>query len=110
MLSREEHAVKRNALRWISIGAVVFFSVARSGWAQNDGGQSGQTSGAAATAPDGQDNPPANSSDNPPISGLDQPSLGARFPTRSFLVPGAHISEALDTNAGKAREVRPLLE
>jgi hypothetical protein len=48
----------------------------------------------------GQDSQ-SQSDTNPPISGIDQPSLGARFPTRSFLVPGAHVSEALDTNAGQ---------
>jgi hypothetical protein len=99
-LSREEHAMKRNALRWTLIGAMTFFSLARTGWAQSDSGQSGQSS--AGTTPDNQDNPPAQASDNPPISGLDQPSLGARFPTHSFLVPGAHVSEALDTNAGES--------
>jgi hypothetical protein len=92
--------MKRNALRWTLIGAMTFFSLARTGWAQSDSGQSGQSS--AGNSPDSQDNPPAKASDNPPISGLDQPSLGARFPTHSFLVPGAHVSEALDTNAGES--------
>ena len=92
--------MKRNALRWTLIGAMTFFSLARTGWAQSDSSQSGQSS--AGTTPDSQDNPPAKASDNPPISGLDQPSLGARFPTHSFLVPGAHVSEALDTNAGES--------
>ena len=92
--------MKRNALRWTLIGAMTFFSLARTGWAQSDSGQSGQSS--AGNSPDNQDNPPAKASDNPPISGLDQPSLGARFPTHSFLVPGAHVSEALDTNAGES--------
>jgi hypothetical protein len=92
--------MKRNALRWTLIGAMTFFSLARTGWAQSDSGQSGQSS--AGNSPDNQDNPPAQATDNPPISGLDQPSLGARFPTHSFLVPGAHVSEALDTNAGES--------
>jgi hypothetical protein len=102
LLSREERAMKRNALRWMLIGVMTFFSLARTGWAQSDSSQSGQASGTAGATPDGQDNPPAQPTDNPPISGLDQPTLGARFPMRSFLVPGAHVSEALDTNAGES--------
>src|SRR5271156_7146697 len=94
--------MKRNALRWMWIGLMMSFSLARTGWAQNDSSQSGQTSGTAGTASESQDNPSTQSPDNPPISGLDQPSLGVRFPTRSFLVPGAHVSEALDTNAGES--------
>ncbi len=101
-MSHEEHAMKRNALRWISIGVMISFSLTLTVRAQSDSSQSGQASSAAGTAPDSQDNSSAQSPDNPPISGLDQPSLGARFPTRSFLVPGAHISEALDTNAGES--------
>ena len=63
-----------------------------------------QASSAPSTAsgqtPAALDNQPQ-ATDNPPISGLDQPSLGPSFPTRSFFVPGAHVSEALDTNAGQ---------
>ncbi|MGD0182699.1 MAG: hypothetical protein ABSC15_23040 [Terriglobales bacterium] len=93
--------MKRNALRWMWIG-LTLFSLTRVSSAQSDSSQSGQASSTAGTAPDSQNNSSAQSPDNPPISGLDQPSLGARFPTRSFLVPGAHISEALDTNAGES--------
>jgi hypothetical protein len=38
------------------------------------------------------------SSDNPPLTGLDQPSLEPRATTRSFLVPGVHVSESVDSN------------
>src|SRR5438874_1617743 len=74
-------------------------------WAQTDAGQDA-TSGAGeqqpTTAPApayGQDTttPPANV-DNPPISGLDQPSFEPGLLNRSFLIPGAHISQAIDTN------------
>ena len=41
------------------------------------------------------------SSENPPIAGLDQPSLESPMPSRSFLLPGAHISESLDSNVGQ---------
>ncbi len=30
-MSREEHAMKRNALRWISIGVMISFSLTRTG-------------------------------------------------------------------------------
>ena len=41
------------------------------------------------------------SSENPPIAGLDQPSLESPMPSRSFLLPGAHVSEAVDSNVGE---------
>lgn len=98
MLSREEKRMKRNPLRGIVSAAMIFFALALgSGWAQNDAGQ--QSAGSGPT-PSGQDSQ-SQSDANPPISGIDQPSLGARFPARSFLVPGAHVSEALDSNAGQ---------
>jgi hypothetical protein len=70
-------------------------------WAQSDAqsGDNPQTNSGAVSVPV-QDNVPAASNDNPPISGLDQPSLEARVPSRSFLIPGAHISESVDSNLG----------
>jgi hypothetical protein len=86
--------MKRRRAIWI----VAFLTLAvGAGWAQSDAGQQPADSGQQPSAPDNQ--PPADA--NQPISGIDQPSLGTRFPTRSFLVPGAHVSEALDTNAGQ---------
>ena len=41
-----------------------------------------------------------NSDENPPISGLDQPSLEPRAAARSFLLPGAVVSQSLDSNVG----------
>jgi hypothetical protein len=86
-----------------SIWVVAFLVIALGmSWAQSDSGQqpadSGQSSGAPPAPAFGQDNPPPQSSDNPPISGLDQPSLEPRAASRSFLIPGAHISQALDTS------------
>ena len=82
------------------------------GWAQIDASQqpvplgeqqqppdtTQQQSGGA--VPAGQDNAAAVSNDNPPLSGLDQPSLEPRAAARSFLIPGAHISQSLDSNIG----------
>ncbi len=65
------------------------------GWAQSASDQSSGT-------PSDQSNQPGppSSSDNPPISGLDQASLESRIPARSFLIPGIHVSEAVDSNLG----------
>jgi len=46
----------------------------------------------------GQDNPPAPVSENPPISGIDQPGLEPHAAPLSYLQPGAHVSEAADSN------------
>src|SRR4029077_6687340 len=46
----------------------------------------------------GQDNPPAPVSENPPISGIDQPGLEPHAAPLSYLQPGAHLSEAADSN------------
>jgi hypothetical protein len=46
----------------------------------------------------GQDNPPAPVSENPPISGIDQPGLEPHAAPLSYWQPGAHLSEAADSN------------
>lgn len=56
------------------------------GWAQNGGGQT--------------DSQTEQTIENPPISGVDQPALEPGLAPRSFLIPGAHISEAVDSNVG----------
>jgi hypothetical protein len=38
--------------------------------------------------------------ENPPITGLDMPGLETNVARRSFLIPGAQVSEALDSNIG----------
>jgi len=40
----------------------------------------------------------AEMSENPPVSGLDEPSFEPRFGTRSYLLPGVEVSEAVDSN------------
>jgi hypothetical protein len=81
------------------------------GWAQSDNSQqqpassqqpadNTQQQGTGAVPAFGQDNAAPVSNDNPPLSGLDQPSLEPRAAARSFLIPGAHVSESLDTNVG----------
>src|SRR3989442_8014667 len=81
------------------------------GWAQSDSSQqqpgssqqpadNTQQQGTGAVPAFGQDNAAPVSNDNPPLSGLDQPSLEPRAAARSFLIPGAHVSQSLDTNVG----------
>jgi len=90
-----------------SIRVLIFLALALgTGWAQSDSGQrpadNSQQPGTAPAPAFGQDNPPPQSSDNPPISGLDQPSLEPRAAARSYLIPGAQVSEAVDSNVTDA--------
>jgi hypothetical protein len=48
----------------------------------------------------GQENPAPTVSENPPISAIDQPSLEPHSAPESFLLPGLHFSESVDSNAG----------
>jgi len=74
-------------------------------WAQSDtqgqdqqpatGAEQNQTANPPAS---GQESAIPSASENPPISGLDQPSLEPGAVTRSFLAPGAMISESADSN------------
>lgn len=46
----------------------------------------------------GQENPAPAVSENPPISAVDQPGLEPHAAPESFLLPGLHFSESLDSN------------
>jgi len=88
-----------------SIRVLIFLALALGmGWAQGDSGQrpadNSQQPGTAPAPAFGQDNPPPQANDNPPLSGLDQPSLEPRVAARSFLLPGALVSESVDSNIG----------
>ena len=48
----------------------------------------------------GQDNPAPTVSENPPISAIDQPGLEPHAAPESFLLPGLHFSESVDSNVG----------
>ena len=50
----------------------------------------------------GQENPAPPISENPPLSGLDLPGLEPHAAPLSYLQPGAHISESLDSNVSGA--------
>jgi hypothetical protein len=47
----------------------------------------------------GQENPAPPISENPPISAIDEPGLEPHAAPESFLLPGLHFSESLDSNA-----------
>lgn len=73
--------------------------------AQDTSGQqtpdSGTPSSSTPAPAFGQNGPPPQQNvDNPPISGLDLPNLDPNASSRSFLVPGVHVSQAVDTNIG----------
>ncbi len=46
----------------------------------------------------GPDNPAPSISDNPPISGVDLPNLEPHAAPLSYIQPGAHVSESVDSN------------
>ncbi|MCU1304252.1 MAG: hypothetical protein JWQ87_4536 [Candidatus Sulfotelmatobacter sp.] len=46
----------------------------------------------------GQESPAPTVSENPPISGIDQPGLEPHAAPESFLLPGLHFSESVDSN------------
>src|SRR3984957_20698331 len=48
----------------------------------------------------GQENSTPPVSENPPISAIDQPALEPHSAPESFLLPGLHFSESVDSNAG----------
>src|SRR5438093_5524895 len=72
------------------------------GWAQSDSTQSAesrqQTPSSTGAVPAYGQNEVGISSENPPLTGLDQPSLEPRATTRSFVMPGIHVSESVDSN------------
>ena len=83
----------------------VFVALALATVAAQDSGQqppdSGTPSPSAPAPAFGQNGAaPQQNVDNPPISGLDLPNLDPSGSSRSFLVPGVHVSQAVDTNIG----------
>jgi hypothetical protein len=64
-------------------------------WAQSDEPQQPAPSPAPAF---GQENPAPTVSENPPISAIDQPGLEPHAAPESFLMPGLHFSESVDSN------------
>jgi hypothetical protein len=61
-----------------------------------------QEPGTPPTPAYGQENPPLPITENPPISGLDLPGLESHGAPLSYLQPGVHISESVDSNVSDA--------
>jgi hypothetical protein len=72
-------------------------SAASAAWAQSDQNQPPASPPVPAF---GQDNPAPAVSENPPISAIDQPGLEPHAAPESFLLPGLHFSESVDSNVG----------
>src|SRR5712671_2282373 len=64
-------------------------------WAQGD-----EPSAPSPAPAFGQENPVPTVTENPPISAIDQPGLEPHAAPESFLLPGLHFSESVDSNAG----------
>jgi hypothetical protein len=64
-------------------------------WAQNDQNEPPAPPPVPAF---GQENPVPPVSENPPISAIDQPGLEPHAAPESFLLPGLHFSESVDSN------------
>jgi hypothetical protein len=60
-------------------------------WAQND-------TSSAVPAAYGQNSPEQSVDENPPISAVDQPDLEPHIAPESFLLPGLHFSESVESN------------
>src|ERR1700679_2473899 len=73
-------------------------SAASAAWAQSD---QNQPPASAPVPAFGQDNPAPAVSETPPISAIDQPGLEPHAAPESFLLPGLHFSESVDSNAEK---------
>jgi hypothetical protein len=70
-------------------------SVASAAWAQSDQNEPPAPTPVPAF---GQENPAPTVSENPPISAIDQPGLEPHAAPESFLLPGLHVSESVDSN------------
>lgn len=79
--------------------ALTLMLLAGSMAAAQDDQSSSSTPPPAATA---QDNSEPFADENPPISGVDQPSLEPHSAPESFLLPGLHFSESLESNVANS--------
>lgn len=80
---------------WIILTLTLTLCAASVAWAQDDENQPAPSPPAPAF---GQDNPAPMVTENPPISAIDQPGLEPHAAPESFLLPGLHFSESLDSN------------
>jgi hypothetical protein len=91
--------MKRNEMNKAPIILILalILSAAGAAWAQSD---ANQTPAAAPVPAFGQETPVPAVSENPPISAIDQPGLEPHAAPESFLLPGLHFSESVESNVG----------
>lgn len=73
-------------------------------WAQQDSGQEPPPPPTPAPA-FGQEPPPPQVTQAPPVTSLDEASLEPAIAARSFLQPGAHVTETVNSNLGQGGTV-----
>lgn len=83
-----------------SVGVLVVVLLASSAvWAQDSSSQPpAEATPPQSVPPFGSDNPLPSLIENPPISGLDMPNLEPHAAPLSYLQPGAHVTESVDSN------------
>jgi hypothetical protein len=84
-------------------GMIVLMAVCSAAWGQDSSGQPPADTMPQSTPQQpvpayGPDNTVPSISENPPISGLDMPNLEPHAAPLSYLQPGAHVSESMDSN------------
>src|ERR1700676_5264009 len=84
-------------------GLVILSVVSSTAWGQDSSAQSPAETMPQSTPQQpvpayGPDNTVPSISENPPISGLDMPNLEPHAAPLSYLQPGAHLSESVDSN------------
>ena len=90
--------------RFLTILVLICLTAQSVSWAQDDNTRTQPTEASQQTPPSSGAVPAYGqtdvgiSSENPPLTGLDQPSLEPRMTSRSFLIPGVHVSESVDSN------------
>src|ERR1039458_2051046 len=77
---------------------VVLLLALSAAWGQDTSPQEPETTPQQPVPAFGPDNPVPQVDENPPISGLDMPNLEPHSAPLSYLQPGAHVTESVDSN------------
>ena len=99
-----KHTIVKQSYRLVLAGGILMAAA----WGQQDPGQTTPPEPATTTAPApafGQEPPPAQITIAPPVTSLDQASLEPTVAVRSFLQPGVHLTETVNSNLGASGTV-----